>query len=37
MCNVAGFIGQRQAAPVLLEMLSRQEGLERRHQQYLAA
>lgn len=27
MCNVAGFIGRRQAAPVLLEMLSRQEGL----------
>lgn len=27
MCNVAGFIGGRKAAPVLLEMLSRQEGL----------
>lgn len=27
MCNVAGFIGRRQAAPILLEMLSRQEGL----------
>lgn len=27
MCNIAGFIGRRQAAPILLEMLLRQEGL----------
>ena len=26
MCNVAGFIGGRRAAPVLLDMLSRLEG-----------
>ncbi len=27
MCTIAGFIGNRQAAPVLLEMLKREEGL----------
>ena len=25
MCNIAGYIGNRQAAPILLEMLRRQQ------------
>ena len=28
MCNLAGYIGEKQAAPILLEMLKRQEGLD---------
>lgn len=27
MCNIAGYVGQRNAAPILLEMMRRQEGL----------
>ena len=27
MCNIAGYVGSRPAAPLLLEMLRRQEGL----------
>lgn len=27
MCNIAGYVGSRPAAPILLEMLRRQEGL----------
>ena len=27
MCNIAGYIGERRAAPILIEMLRRQEGL----------
>ncbi|MBQ6824951.1 MAG: hypothetical protein IJP27_09880 [Clostridia bacterium] len=27
MCNIAGYIGSRPAAPILLEMLKKQEGL----------
>ncbi len=26
MCNIAGYVGERQAAPVLIEMLKKQEG-----------
>lgn len=26
MCNIAGYIGKRQAAPILIEMMRRQEG-----------
>ena len=25
MCNIAGYVGDRQAAPILVEMLRRQE------------
>lgn len=28
MCNIAGYIGKKDAAPVLLEMLRRQQGLD---------
>jgi len=28
MCNLAGYTGSRQAAPILIEMLRRQEGLD---------
>jgi len=28
MCNIAGYIGDRQAAPILVEMLRRQEWLD---------
>ena len=28
MCNIAGYIGEKQAAPILLEMIKRQEGLD---------
>lgn len=27
MCNIAGYVGERRAAPILIEMLRRQEGL----------
>ncbi len=27
MCNIAGYVGQRDAAPILIEMLKKQEGL----------
>ena len=27
MCNIAGYVGKRNAAPILIEMLRRQEGL----------
>ena len=27
MCNIAGYVGNRQAAPILVEMLKKQEGL----------
>ena len=27
MCNIAGYIGERRAAPILIEMLRKQEGL----------
>lgn len=27
MCNIAGYVGSKQAAPILVEMLKRQEGL----------
>ncbi len=27
MCNIAGYVGQRRAAPILLEMIRRQEGM----------
>ncbi len=27
MCNIAGYVGQRRAAPILIEMIRRQEGL----------
>ncbi|NLC43023.1 MAG: hypothetical protein GX783_01940, partial [Clostridiales bacterium] len=26
MCNIAGYIGKRQTAPILVEMMKRQEG-----------
>lgn len=26
MCNIAGYVGERQAAPILIEMLQKQEG-----------
>ena len=26
MCNIAGYIGKRQAAPILIEMMKREEG-----------
>ena len=26
MCNIAGYVGTRPAAPILLEMLKKQEG-----------
>jgi len=28
MCNIAGYVGTKQAAPILLEMLRKQEGLD---------
>lgn len=28
MCNIAGYVGDRQAAPILIEMMRRQEGLD---------
>ena len=28
MCNIAGYVGERRAAPILLEMLKREEGFE---------
>lgn len=28
MCNIAGYVGSKQAAPVLLEMLKKQEGFD---------
>ena len=28
MCNIAGYVGDRPAAPILIEMLRRQEGLD---------
>lgn len=27
MCNIAGYVGEREAAPILIEMIRRQEGL----------
>ena len=27
MCNIAGYVGNKPAAPILLEMLRNQEGL----------
>ena len=27
MCNIAGYVGQRRAAPILIDMIRRQEGL----------
>ena len=26
MCNIAGYVGKREAAPIILEMLRREEG-----------
>ena len=26
MCNIAGYIGSKQAAPIIVEMLRKQEG-----------
>ena len=28
MCNIAGYVGKRNAAPILLEMLKRQENFD---------
>lgn len=28
MCNIAGYVGDRRAAPILIEMMRRQEGLD---------
>lgn len=28
MCNIAGYIGEQQAAPILIEMIREQEGLD---------
>ena len=28
MCNIAGYVGTKQAAPILIEMMRRQEGLD---------
>lgn len=28
MCNIAGYVGERRAAPILIDMLRREEGLE---------
>ena len=28
MCNIAGYVGTKQAAPILLEMMKKEEGLE---------
>ena len=28
MCNIAGYVGERQAAPILIEMLRREEGID---------
>ena len=28
MCNIAGYIGEKRAAPILIEMLRRQEGFD---------
>ena len=26
MCNIAGYVGSRQATPILIEMMKKQEG-----------
>ena len=31
MCNIAGYVGSRQAAPILIEMLRQQEGFDSGH------
>ena len=36
MCNIAGYVGTKQAAPIVLEMLRRQEGLDSGHYTGLA-
>ncbi|MBQ7034845.1 MAG: glutamine--fructose-6-phosphate aminotransferase, partial [Clostridia bacterium] len=28
MCNIAGYVGDRPAAPILIEMIRRQQGLD---------
>ena len=28
MCNIAGYVGKKAAAPILIEMLRRQEGID---------
>ena len=28
MCNIAGYVGERRAAPILIEMLRREEGID---------
>lgn len=28
MCNIAGYVGERQAAPILIDMMRKQEGLD---------
>ena len=28
MCNIAGYVGEKNAAPILIDMLSRQEGID---------
>ena len=28
MCNIAGYVGERRAAPILIDMLRREEGLD---------
>lgn len=27
MCNIAGYVGTKQAAPILLDLIEKQEGL----------
>lgn len=36
MCNIAGYVGSKQAAPILLDMMRRQEGLDSGHYTGLA-
>ena len=28
MCNIAGYVGERSAAPILIEMMRREEGFD---------
>ena len=28
MCNIAGYVGEQSAAPILIEMLRRQQGFD---------
>ena len=31
MCNIAGYVGDRRAAPILIEMMKREEGFDAGH------